>query len=191
MSVLPDYLAPGLRVVLCGTAAGNLSAAAGHYFAGPGNESWSLLYMSGVIPVLLIPEADHQVIQYGVGLTDLAKKRSASRDSDLSREDFDVSALALKMARYQPAWLAFHNKRAAEEASRALGSGRRVSYGPQMWSVGGVRVFVLPSGSAANRSPAHLEGKASRLAWYEALASELPEWPDHQALTSVSSAQGG
>jgi double-stranded uracil-DNA glycosylase len=34
---LPDYLAFGLRVVFCGTAAGKTSASSGHYYAGTGN----------------------------------------------------------------------------------------------------------------------------------------------------------
>jgi len=43
MAVLPDYLAPGLKVVFCGTAVGEQSAARGHYFAGRGNDFWRLL----------------------------------------------------------------------------------------------------------------------------------------------------
>ncbi len=53
MNVPPDYLAPNLRVVFCGTAAGNRSAEVGHYYAGPGNEFWPLLYRSGIVPVAL------------------------------------------------------------------------------------------------------------------------------------------
>lgn len=173
MSVLPDYLATGLRVVFCGTAAGNRSAELGHYYAGPGNEFWSLLSRAGILPESFGPERDNDVLQFGVGLTDLAKKRSASRDQDLSPGDFDVAALVEKLDRYRPAWLVFHGKTPANIVSRSLGFGAHVNLGKQDWTVAGVSVYVVPSASAANRSAAHLEGKPSRLAWFNALASEL------------------
>jgi TDG/mug DNA glycosylase family protein len=34
--MLPDYLAPSLRLVICGTAASDAAAARGHHYAGPG-----------------------------------------------------------------------------------------------------------------------------------------------------------
>lgn len=49
-TVLPDYLAPDLRAVFAGTAAGERSAALGHYYAGRDNEFWSLLHKSGLTP---------------------------------------------------------------------------------------------------------------------------------------------
>jgi len=178
MSVLPDHLAPNLRVVFCGTAASARSAYVRHYYAGPGNEFWPLLYASGILPVSLTPERDAEVLQYGVGLTDLAKKRStASRDSDLAPGDFDVRALVLRIQSFAPAWLAFHGKTAAKIVKRSFGLGSEVSLGVQEWTVGGVRVYVVPSASAANRSSAHLEGKPTRLAWFQALAAELPKGP--------------
>lgn len=50
MTVLPDHLRPGLRVVFCGTAPGLISAARGHYYAGPGNAFWPLLHDAGFTP---------------------------------------------------------------------------------------------------------------------------------------------
>ena len=180
MSVLPDYLAPNLRVVFCGTAAGNVSAAAGHYYAGPGNEFWPFLHDSKIVSAALTPDRDNEAVGYGVGLTDLAKKRSASSDAKLSPDDFDVSALVRKMERYRPAWLAFHGKTAAKVVSRSFKLGSEVALGRQDWTVGGVRVFVLPSGSGANRSTKYLEGKSTRLAWFKALARELATESDPQ-----------
>jgi hypothetical protein len=72
----------------------------------------------------------------------------------------------VKIEHYQPGWVAFHGKRAAGEVSRHLGFGRDVSLGVQPWQVAGCPVFVLPSGSGANRSPRNLEGKASRQEWF-------------------------
>jgi hypothetical protein len=75
-----------------------------------------------------------------VGLTDLAKGAVASTDRRLSR--FDVPGFVDKMARYQPAWVAFHGKRSAKEVSRHLGFGRDVSLGLQHWRITDRPVFV-------------------------------------------------
>ena len=37
---LPDYLAPGLKVVFVGFNPGETSARRGHYYAYPGNRFW-------------------------------------------------------------------------------------------------------------------------------------------------------
>jgi hypothetical protein len=42
-SILPDYLAPNLRLVFYGTVVANRSADVGHYYAGNGNEFWEKL----------------------------------------------------------------------------------------------------------------------------------------------------
>lgn len=64
MTALPDFLAPDLRAVFVGTAAGDRSAARGNYYAGSGNEFWLLLHRSGLTPELLGPERDAEVLIY-------------------------------------------------------------------------------------------------------------------------------
>jgi len=152
VAVLPDYVAPGLRVVFCGTAVGATSAKRGHYYAGPGNEFWQLLHQSGLTPVLLTPDDDARVLDFGLGLTDLAKNIAASNDAGLGSY-YDTDAFIEKIQRFGPAWLAFHGKTAGLAASKALGHGSAVNLGRQAWSIGDTRVFVLPSASAANRDP--------------------------------------
>ena len=41
---LPDLLAPKLRVIFVGTAAGKYSAKVGAYYAKPGNQFWAALH---------------------------------------------------------------------------------------------------------------------------------------------------
>jgi double-stranded uracil-DNA glycosylase len=48
--ILPDLLADGLDLVICGTAAGAVSAARGAYYAGPGNRFWATLADTGLTP---------------------------------------------------------------------------------------------------------------------------------------------
>ena len=171
--VLPDYLAPGLRAVFVGTSVARHSASVGHYYAGPGNEFWRLLGASGLTGRTLVPEHDADILAFGLGLTDLAKRRVSSSDAGLVGSDFDVRGFLAKVARYAPTWVAFHGKGAATEVKKGLGHGGSVHLGEQAWRIGGARVFVLPSASGANRDPAHLEGKPSRLAWYRELRDAL------------------
>ncbi len=164
---MPDYLAPGLTAIFVGTSAGDASARRGHYYAGPGNEFWRFLADARLTPESLGPDRDAEILDHGLGLTDVAKHRSGN-DAVLAASDFDVAAFVAKVECFGPAWVAFTSKTAAEIVSRALGHGRSVSLGRQRWAVAGARVFVLPSPSGSNRNPAFLEGKASRLDWFRA-----------------------
>jgi double-stranded uracil-DNA glycosylase len=170
MTVLPDYLQSGLRIVFCGTAVSTASAARGHYYGGPGNEFWSFLHDSGLTPVLLSPEEDARVLEFGLGLTDLAKKTAASSDAGLAPH-YDIDGFVEKIERFAPNWLAFHGKTAARAATKALGQGSAVALGKQSWTLGQTSVFVVPSASAANRDPEHLEGRSSRVEWFRELAA--------------------
>ena len=73
MAVLSDLLKPGLRVVFCGTASGNDSARKGDYYANPSNKFWCVLYKTGFTPRRLQPCEFRQVLEYRIGLTDIAK----------------------------------------------------------------------------------------------------------------------
>lgn len=99
---LPDYLASNLRVVICGTAAGRTSASLGHYYAGQGNLFWTYLYRAGITTEPLFPSTDQRVLEFGVGLTDLAKRIAASSDRGLERH-YDVDAFVSKIERHSPA----------------------------------------------------------------------------------------
>jgi len=145
--ILPDVLAPGLRVVFCGTAPGTRSAREGAYYAHPGNHFWRTLFAVGLTPRLLAPAEFRDVPQFGIGLTDVAKHHFGS-DAELPRAAFDAASLRRKLARFQPRIVAFTSKNAAR-AGLALGS-RNLDYGEQSIPIAQSRVFVLtsPSGQA-------------------------------------------
>jgi TDG/mug DNA glycosylase family protein len=165
MTVLPDYLAPGLRVVFCGTAPGLVSAARGHYYAGPGNAFWSLLHEAGFTPTRLTPGDDASLPGHGIGLTDLVKTMAQSHDRGLP---YDVERLDARVRAVAPAWLAFTSKEAGAAAARWLGE-PRPSLGTQEWRIGGARAFVLPSPSGRNQGRVSYDGRASRLEWWAEL----------------------
>jgi TDG/mug DNA glycosylase family protein len=128
-----------------------------------------LLHESGLTPVLLTPGEDPRILEFALGLTDLAKTVAASSDAGLGAH-YDLEGFVTKIARFAPAWLAFHGKTASKPASKALGYGTSVSLGPQPWFIGTTAAFVLPSASAANRDPKRLEGRSGRVDWFRELA---------------------
>ena len=75
---LPDLLAPNLKLVICGSAAGQKSADVGHYYAGPGNALWRTLFEIGLTPRELKPEEWQQLLEFGIGLTDLVKDQAGA-----------------------------------------------------------------------------------------------------------------
>jgi TDG/mug DNA glycosylase family protein len=145
--VLPDLLAPGLKVVFCGTAAGTSSARRGVYYAGPGNKFWDVLHRVGLTPTRFAPEEYRELLRYGIGLTDL-NKNQAGMDSRLQERHFDRDALTEKIIRYGPKVLCFNGKRAAQAYYGSAGTGQ-FDYGRQPAAIGSTAVFVLPSTSAA------------------------------------------
>jgi mismatch-specific thymine-DNA glycosylase len=139
--ILEDVLRPGLRVLLCGSAAGAVSARRGLPYAGPGNRFWRILHASGLTSVELGPERFRELADHGIGLTDLCKTASGA-DATLPREADDVEGLRAKVERFAPRVLAFVGKRAAQVAL-----GRPVQTGPQPERFGGAETWVLPSTS--------------------------------------------
>lgn len=141
--ILPDRLAPGLRLWFVGTAAGPMSAALGAYYAHPGNRFWRALHETGVTPRLFAPHEFPLLLEMGVGLTDFCKT-DWGVDARIAREAFDVDGFRRKVARLKPKALAFTSK---TSASLWLGkSTGRISIGRQEMHEGPA-VFVLPSPS--------------------------------------------
>jgi TDG/mug DNA glycosylase family protein len=145
--ILPDVLEPGLRVVFCGTAPGTRSAMEGAYYAHPGNYFWRTLFEVGLTPVRLAPSEYRRVLDFGIGLTDVAKHHFGA-DADLPMGAFDAASLRRKLGRYKPRIVAFTSKNAARAG--LAGGSRHLAGGEQDQRIGQCRVFVLssPSGQA-------------------------------------------
>lgn len=168
--MLPDYFAPGLDLVIVGTAVGERSAARGHYYSGRGNDFWTLLHESGLTARLLRPDDDASLPGLGIGLTDMVKTVAQSHDRGLV---YDVPTFIDKVQRFKPRWIAFHGKEAAKAFARSSGQ-RPPDLGVAPFTVAGQPVFVLPSASAANRRASY-DGRSSRLDWWIELAQLLKD----------------
>jgi TDG/mug DNA glycosylase family protein len=140
-AIVPDLLRDGLRLVFCGTAPSRASAAARAYYAKPGNRFWPTLHAAGFTPRRLHPAEYAQLLELGIGLTDLCKGH-AGNDDELPQGALDATALRRKIERYRPQAVAFTSKNAAKAFL-----GRAVDYGWQAETVGSTRIFVLPSPS--------------------------------------------
>ena len=139
--LVPDVLAPGLRLVFCGTAPSRASASARAYYAKPGNRFWPALHAAGFTPRLFQPSEYERLLELGLGLTDLCKGHSGN-DDELPRGALDADALRAKIREHRPAVVAFTSKNAAKAFL-----GRQVDYGWQAERVGATRLYVLPSPS--------------------------------------------
>jgi double-stranded uracil-DNA glycosylase len=142
--VLPDLLKPGLRIVFCGTAAGNVSAARGAYYAHPQNRFWSALHVFGMTPRQLRPEDYAELPRWGLGLTDIAKHVSGM-DRELPPGALGpdaCAALEAKITAAEPEWLAFTSLNAGR---RYLG--RAAGFGEHPERIGRTRLWLLPSPS--------------------------------------------
>jgi len=143
--VLPDVLAPGLKLVFCGNAAGKVSAQRGAPFAGPGNYFWPVLHEVGLTPVLLTPDEFRRLPEFGLGLTDACKTRFGS-DAEVGTAHHDPERVHRSVLAYAPDHLAFVGKQAAQ-----IVLGHAVEYGRQPEPVGESQVWVMPSTSGLAR----------------------------------------
>lgn len=142
--VLPDVLAPGLVLLLCGSAPGTFSARVGAYYAKPGNAFWPTLHRVGLTPRQLAPAEFTSLPDYGIGLTDLGK-HAFGADHELPPGAYDTARLDATVLRWRPRLLAF----TAKAPARAF-LGRAVATGPQPERIGETEIWVLssPSGRA-------------------------------------------
>ena len=142
--MLEDVLIHGLSLVICGMAAGPVSAARGEYYAGPGNKFWRTLYETGLTPRQLAPGEFRQLPDWGLGLTDLMKVQ-AGRDAALDLRLVDPDGLRRKIERFTPAIVAFNGRAAA----KVFFGAHKVDMGLQPATIGATRLFIAPSTSGA------------------------------------------
>ena len=156
-------LAPGLRIVFCGTAAGTESARRRCYYAHPQNKFWRALHEVGLTDRRLDCSEFALLPQFGVGLTDIAKTASGM-DKELPVDALGRAACAEMEAKIRacaPAILAFTSLTAGRRFLR-----RDAGFGEQRETIGTTRVWLLPS-----PSPAANWNWAANAAWWRALAA--------------------
>jgi len=142
--VLDDILTDGLKLVVCGTAAGAKSAQLKQYYAGPGNKFWRMLFELGLTPRRLAPGEAELLLDYGIGLTDLVKGQSG-KDAVIDFGGAGPAVLRRKVIAFQPAVLCFNGKKAAQ----VFFGTKAIAFGKQQERIGETTVWVAPSTSGA------------------------------------------
>jgi len=141
---LLDLLRPGLRLVVCGTAAGRASALR---YAERGNRFWHVLHEIGLTATELQPGDHARLLEARIGLVDLAEY-SAGMDAALRGNALYTARLRDVVEAIQPRALAFNGKTTASLFYRA--GTHRLSYGRQSERIGETAVYVLPSTAATS-----------------------------------------
>jgi TDG/mug DNA glycosylase family protein len=147
LTVLPDIVAPGLSVLFCGINPGLLSAARGQHFARPGNRFWPALHLSGFTPRLLDPSEQFELLDYGLGITNMVARASATA-AELSKQEFVQGAeiLARLTEKHAPQTVAI----VGIGAYRAGFNRPKATVGLQSETLGPARLWVLPNPSGLN-----------------------------------------
>ncbi|MFI1941557.1 G/U mismatch-specific DNA glycosylase [Streptomyces purpureus] len=139
--------AGGLSVLFCGINPGLMSAATGHHFARPGNRFWPVLHLSGFTPRQLLPSEQEELLDYGLGITNVVARASARAD-ELTDEEYREGGriLVSKVERLRPSWLAV----VGVTAYRTAFGERKARIGPQERTIGETRIWALPNPSGLN-----------------------------------------
>ena len=145
--VVPDVIAPGLDVLFCGINPGCTSARLHQHFARRGNRFWPALHRSGFTPRQLQPAEQFELLHYGLGVTNLASRGTASA-AELAREELVEGGrqVSAKVRSYAPRFLAV----VGVSAYRLAYDLPRARIGPQEETVGPAQVWVLPNPSGLN-----------------------------------------
>lgn len=144
---LRDVIAPGLDVLFCGINPSPISAERGHHFARPGNRFWPALHLAGLTPRLLTPDEDLQLLDHGLGVTNMVDRptRTAAELTPAELRE-GAQALAELVARYRPRRLAV----LGVTAWRSAFGRPQATLGEQPERIGGVTTWVAPNPSGLN-----------------------------------------
>jgi len=141
-----ELFRPKLIVVFCGHATRRRPAALKQYYGDAGNHFWSVLAATNLTPRRLAP-ADFKLLPtFGIGLTDIFKTEEAA-EAELRFGLVGRTSLRTKILEYQPRFLCFNGKQAAQEFYGT----EAISYGMQADPIDSTNLYVAPSTSGAAR----------------------------------------
>lgn len=142
--LLSDIVAPGIDVLFVGAAPSLHAAETGHYYAGPRNRFWLLLYQAGFTPRQLEAEEDRSVVEYGIGLTAVHHRVASSVNNALPEPTDEQRAAVRDLAiRLRPLVVCANGK----DVYRMLNGVEAPDWGLQPERIGASRVFVVHSSS--------------------------------------------
>lgn len=134
-------------MLLVGINPGLRSAELNQHFARPGNRFWPALYAAGITPRLLSPAEQHELPRYGVGVTNLVARPSATA-AEVTAEELTAGARRLSRlaGSIQPRVVAVLGL----TAYRIAFADARAGAGPQERTIAGAELWALPNPSGLN-----------------------------------------
>jgi len=150
---LPDTVGPGLRLLFVGINPGLHTVAVQAPFARPGNRFYPALYLAGITDRVIdasagLREADRaHLVDRGVGVTSLVKAATRRAD-ELTRAQLVEGAAELdqRVAALAPTVVAM----LGVTAYRTAFARPKTAVGPQLETLGGARLWVVPNPSGLN-----------------------------------------
>jgi TDG/mug DNA glycosylase family protein len=141
---LPDVVGRDMRLLVCGLNPSLYAADAGVGFARPGNRFWPAALSAGVASADRDPW--HALRHHGVGFTDLVKRATVAA-SELTRDEYrsGLARVERVVEWLRPGVVAFVGL-----AGWRAAVDRTAVAGPQVRSIGGRPVYVMPSSSGLN-----------------------------------------
>ncbi|HEV7865834.1 MAG TPA: mismatch-specific DNA-glycosylase [Acidimicrobiia bacterium] len=151
---LPDFVAGGMRVLVCGLNPSVVAADAGYGYAGATNRFWSVAVAAGLVTRPRDPLAS--LAEDGMGMTDLVKRATPNADG-LTTAEYQAGA---ERVRRLVEWLRPGVVLFVGLAGWRAAVDRRAVPGPQSAAFGGAPVYVMPSTSGRNArtTPTELAG---------------------------------
>ncbi|MBL7501547.1 G/U mismatch-specific DNA glycosylase [Frankia sp. CNm7] len=165
---VPDLLAPGLKVLICGINPSLAAGATGFHFGGAANRLWATLHQAGFTDRQLHPSETDELLAHGIGITNIVNRATARAD-EIGHDEIraGVGALTALVDRVQPAWLAFLGL----GAYRVAFDRRKATVGRQPERLGSTGVWLLPNPSGLN---AHYSLPALAAAYRELRETAYP-----------------
>lgn len=165
--VVPDLIAPGLRVLFCGINPGLYTAAIGHHFGRPGNRFWPALHGAGFTPRLFAPWEERDLLPLGIGITNVVARTTATA-AELRADEYVSGGRRLHslVEAQRPRVVAF----LGIGAYRTAFGRPKAALGLQDERLADAALWVLPSPSGLNAN--------HQLADLVALLRELRVWLD-------------
>ena len=145
--LVPDLIAPDLRVLFCGINPGLYTAAIGHHFGRPGNRFWPALYAAGFTDRLLSPYDERELLGRGYGITNVVPRATARADELTTEELLEGGrTMVAKVERYKPRIFAV----LGVGAYRVAMGRKDAKVGEQPEGISETKVWVLPNPSGLN-----------------------------------------
>lgn len=141
---LPDFVTPGMRVLMVGLNPSIYSADAGVGFARPGNRFWPAALAAGLVS--RDRDAFHALTAHGMGMTDLVK-RATVRAEELASDEYRTGyARVARLA----TWLRPRAVCVVGLTGWRTAVDRRATTGWQHHQLGGTPVYLMPNTSGLN-----------------------------------------